>query len=449
MPPIPLPKGIVGLDEFAKTKEYLINLIWTKSGLMRVPGLKEFGTGFGVCRGAVEWKANRVAYMVSGTRFISIDKNGATTDLGEIPGTENCFFSEGVKNLVIGIIGGQAFRYNTSDGLVEITDTDFKHSVSADFIDGRHVFIPADGSPAFYSEVDSAGTIEPLSFFDAEELPDLNKAVINISNQLYILGTDSGEIFRTNVDPDRVFTRREGARVDVGYISGLTRFGGTFAFLGRRRGESCKFYVMSSGDAQAISNPAIDQLLCSYLLEELDTCQGFRYEHGGMEIINFTLPRHTLTFSEGNWSYTSSGKTLQNWRVRGICHAYGKYIVGDAQGPKIGTFSADAQEYGEDVATEIKTFVRSNRGSHFKIKSIEADLLTGQTDSEESIGLAVSKDGRTFGDYHDRSLGVTGQYRERVRWKPPGGIGRFESFAGIKVRSTSAAKTSLEFLSFE
>ena len=452
MPVVPLPKGITGLDDFPGQKEYLTNLIYTDDGIIRSPGIDSLGTGLGVSRGAVRWFVNDIAYMVSGTRFISITSTGVVTNIGEIEGTADCFFSQGVVNLVIGVkaINGKGYRYNTTEGLVEITDSDYKPSVSADFIDGRHVFIPYDGSPAFYSDVDSAGSIEPLSFFDAEELPDLNKAAINISNQMYILGGESSEIFRTNVDPDNVFTRREGARVDVGFLGGLTRFGQSFAFLGRRRGESFQFFVMGSGDAIEISTPTIDEFINKeYTLEELKACEGFRYKHKGIEVLCFTLPRHTLSFANGNWFYSSSGVTLTNWRVKGICHAYGKYIVGDRNNSNIGTLSDGSQDYGSDVEFEISTYIRDERGSKFKIRKIEANMLTGKSTPAEKVSLSVSKDGLTYGDRHYRSLGETGNSKIRVKWQPPGGIGMFEHLAGIRIRSATNAKLSLDFLTSE
>lgn len=447
MPTVNLPRGIKGLKEQPKQQEYLVNYLWTETGLLRTPGIESFSTGFGVCRGGVHWKVLDKTFMVSGTRFISIDITGAVTDIGEIPGTEECFFSEGQVFLVIGRVGDKAYTYSSSTGLAEIVDPDFQVSVSADFIDGRHVFVPADGSPVFYSDVDLAGSIDPLSFFDAEELPDVNKAVINISNQLYVLGTDSTEVFRTNVDPDVVFTRREGARVDVGYLAGLTRYVGSFAFLGRERGESYQFFVMGSGTAQVISNAVIDEILEEYTEAELKLCRGDRYKLKNNDVLVFTLPRHTLCFSNGNWFYKSSGTSLEPWRAHTIISSYGKYIVGDNSNSSIGKLSDVSQEYGQDVFAEIKTFIRSERGSFFKVKLIELEQLSGVASTEETVGISITKDGYSYpAGFNYKSLGKTGEYRKRVKWQP---VGHFEDFCGIKVKTSSAAKTSLELITFE
>jgi hypothetical protein len=61
--------------------------------------------------------------------------------------------------------------------------------------------------PAAYSEVDNPNNIDPLNFFDAEELPDLNRVTINIANNLYIGGTESFEIYRSSGDVTAPFIR--------------------------------------------------------------------------------------------------------------------------------------------------------------------------------------------------------------------------------------------------
>ena len=449
---IPLPKGIVGLTEFPKLQEYYINMMWTENGPMRTPGIKSFATGSGAMRGAVTWFVDGRRYQVSGSKFERVNADKTVTVLGSIGGMADVVFSQGQVNLVFVVKGGSGYRYNETEGLKQITDPDFYPSDSVDFIDGRHVFIPSDGEPAFYSEVDQGGNIEPLSFFDAEELPDRNKCVINVSNQLFIGGTDSFEQFRTQIDPDAAFTRREGGRVDVGFVSGLTRFKTSFAFLGRRRGEAYRIYVMLSGDAQAISNEAIDEILNEqYTLEELEKCHAERFEYKGHEALVFSLPNHTFIFANGQWSYMDSqlDQKVSRWRGKGVTHAYGKYLVGDVSTGDIGELGNYSQEYGQDVELELLTYIRGERNAFFNVKKIELDCLMGQSLVEKTVGLSISRDGRSWSDFHYRGLGTIGQYSKVVRWHPAGGIGQFENFCGLRIRSTADINFPIEALTFE
>ncbi len=450
---VPLPEGIAGVKDLPKLKEHMINLIKVGDGWVRTPGIDSLATGFGVCRAVTKWFVDDQCYMVSGNTFIRILSDGRIESLGTINGETDCVFSQGQVNLVVIVKGGAGYRYNNTEGLVEINDPDFYPSVDVDFIDGRHVFIPEDGEPAFYSDVDSAGSIEPLAFFDAEELPDRNKAVINVQNQLYIGGSDSFEIFRTNVDPDLVFVRRDGGRVDIGYVAGKTRYANTFAFLGRKRGEAYRFYVMSSGNAVGISNSSIDEILnTEYTEAELKNCEGYRYEWLGVELLLFTLSRHSFTFVNGIWVYQTSditGDIASNWRVKGIAHAYGKYIVGDRKGSSIGILSHSPSEYGEDVEMEVKTFIRSERNAFIQLSKVELDCLGGQKLDEETIGISTSKDGFLWTAFFYRGLGSKGRYRSLVRWQPPGGFGVSENFVGLRFRSTADVSFGLESVQAE
>lgn len=447
MPTVPLPKGISGLQSQPKQQEWLVNLFPLDNGAIRAPGVELIATGSGECRGSSEWR-DGYTYMVSGTSLVRVNSDDTVTTIGTIAGTADCVFSQGQTNLVIIVKGGAGYYYNTTDGLVQITDTDFVPSVSVDFIDGRHVFIPYDGDPAFYSEIDAPGSISPLSFFDAEELPDKNRIVINVQNQIAIGGADSFEFFKTNIDPDVVFTRREGGRVDVGYIGGLTRFASTFAFIGRKRGQAAKIYAMGSGDAQGFSTPAIDEILAGYTDAQKQAAEGYRFEWKGLEILVFTLENHTFAFANGEWVFLDStldGLVTGPWRVKGVSYSNNKYIVGDRTSSNIGTLSDVATEYGYDVEFEVKTFIRGERDSNFDITSIEIDCLTGQKLTTETIGISFSRDGRSWSDFSYESLGIIGEYEIRVLWQP---VGRFENFCGIRIRSTADVKFSLESIQY-
>ena len=185
MTAVPLPQGIQGIKDTPKRGEHLINLMFLDGFLLRTPGTKaEVTSSENGCRGAATWYVDTKPYFVIGNKLQRLDDTETLTTLGNIEGTADCVFSLGQVSLVIIVKGGTGYTYNETDGLQEITDVDFQPSDSVDFINGRHVFVPSDGSPAFYSEVDDAGNIGGLNFFDAEELPDLNKFTINVANQL-------------------------------------------------------------------------------------------------------------------------------------------------------------------------------------------------------------------------------------------------------------------------
>ena len=80
---------------------------------------------------------------------------------------------------------------------------------------------------------------------------------------------------------------------------------------------------------------------------------------------------------------------------------------------------------------------------------MELDCLTGQDTPEGTIGLTVSDDGRVWQTDNTiwRGLGEIGAYQQQVAWVGlPGGLGSYESFAGLRIRSTANVDFSAEAL---
>lgn len=448
MPDIPLPKGFTGMSNFPKKRESLINLFLHPEGITRTAGIELFDNPAlsGECRGGATWYVDGRPYFVIGTQLVRVNADGNLEALGVVAGSAECIFSSGQIDLVVIVKGGNGYTYNLDSGFSQITDSAFFPSVSVAFIDGRHVYIPSDGEPAFYSEVDQAGVID--GFVDAEELPDINKAVINIQNQCYILGTDSTQPFRGTSDVNTPLIPRGGGRVDVGFKSGLIKYSNTFAFIGKLRDQSFAVYAMGSGKEIKISNSAIAELINSYTDSELESIRADRFTHKDVEFVCWHLPNETIAFTGGNWVFLDSllnGDRTSGWSARGICFADNRYYCGSRSDAKIGNLTLDPSEYGEDVEYQLQSFIRSQKDSNFSVKSMELNARTGQDNT--TVGLSLSRDARLFSDFHYRTMHDMGEYNHRVRWA--GGLGRYDDFCGFKIRGTGNIQFDLEALQFD
>lgn len=445
---IPLPTGYLGVDDLPKQREILINMVNLDGSLLRTPGVDSVTTVSELgCRGSETWAVDGLTYKVIGANLYRINADDTTTTIGAIGGTNACVLSGGQVQLVIMVVDGPAYTYSPGGGLAQITSPNFLQSRSVDYIDGRHVFVPSDGSPAIYSDVDDAGTFGALSFFDAEEDPDVNKFVINVRNMLFLMGEQSTEIFNTTGDEDAPFSRRSGSRIDYGYTSGGVRYGNTFCFIGHQRSQSYGIYMMTTGDAQEISNAVVNEDLNAYTKEQVEACRVNRFKWYGKEFLVWSFHDKSYVFCEGNWLFMDSnlnGSESGPWRVNGVSFANGKYYVGDATTGNIGTLSDSPSEYGQQIEYQFDTYMRAERGAYMFPSSLEADVLAGQ--DATTVGLSLSRDGRIKGDYHYRSLGSTGKYQRRVRWAPSGGLGRFESYMGISIRGTGKIHFAAEGL---
>ncbi len=459
MPEIELPKGFVSIDEFPKAKENLINMMNVgKNKLMQRPGIIGIGTGVSECRGQIKFQDE--LYQVSGTKLLKIAKDGTIIQnisddfVLDIAGSAQCVMSVGFTFLVIVVKGDRAYAWDNTT-LAEITDPQFQASNDVTYINGRWVFVPSNGNPAFFTDALDPFTID--GFFDAETQPDKNVAVVNFKNRLYIIGEETIEVFRDTGQASPVFQRIDGASIWTGIVEGHTFWGSSFVFLGKDKDENFGMFQVGSGDAPRISNPAVDELLNDeYTVEELQTCVAQRYQWKGQDVAVFRLPRHTIKFNGIGWWFASSiatfneqqitGNDFKTWRVNYITHCYGEYYVGDTDTNDIGVLDDIATDYGEDIESGFDTFVRAERGAYFTLASLELDGLTGQASPERTIGLSMSEDGLTYGDFFYIGMGEIGDYQRRMCWELPGGLGGYESFAGVRIRTTAPVKIAGEGL---
>ena len=448
---VPLPTGYKGVDDLPKRRELLINLMPTQEGIVRTPGISSVITSAGTgCRGARTWSVDEKAYFVKGTTLYRLESNETETNLGTIAGTEDVVFSDGQIFLVIMVIGGSAYSYDATNGLQSITDPAYVASQSVTFINGRHFFVPSDGSPGKYTKIENAntGVIEMDGFIDAEQLPDLNRHCINLKNTLVVFGTSSAQNFRNSGDESLPFIPMTGTRIEAGFVAGGSNYKNTYVFIGRAKDQDYAIYAIAGqGREEKISNAAVTEDLNDLTQAEVEAAIVNRFTWLGQEIVAWTVATRTFAFIGGEWIILDSvlnGDEYGPWRAKGVAFAYGRFYIGDRSSNNIGKLADIASEYGTDVEAQLDTFYRGPRNSYFSPSSLEVDVLTGQNGS--TIGLSLSKDGRLKSDYFYESLGVTGDYDKRVKWEPPGGLGEYENYMGISLRFTGQVQFSAEAL---
>lgn len=435
---IPLPKGLQGLKDFPRQREGLFNMMRTKEGnLIPRPGVELFATGNGPCRG--QHKFQNMLYQVSDQNLILIEEDSTVSNVPglDITSTQECAMAADFSNLVIVVKGDRGYFFD-GVSVQEITDPDYLTSVDVDIIAGRAVYIPEDGGPAFFSDEFAPNVIQPLSFFDAETQPDFNKGVINIRERLYILGAETTEPFRYTGTGTVPFQRIEGGSIWTGYAGGKVSYLNSFAFLGKDKNNNFGFFIMGSGSAQRISNGVVDEILNEeYTLEELESCIGNRFQWKNEDVAIFRLPRHCLAFNGQGWLLLESlvdGETVLPWETNYIDHVYGDYYTGTAASGKIGKLSEVYTDFGARLEFGFDTFVKGNREDYFTLNRLTLDGVSGQQTPQAKIGLQTSEDGKVWGPRFFVGLGNIGERDRVVSWEYPGGLGDYESFAGLRIR---------------
>lgn len=441
---IDFPLGLSGTKGLPSSQRGLKNCFNAGGPLIQRPGISALGNTGRVARGAFEW--NGSLYEVASTDLLKINTDGTHTVIDTIAGTTSIDFAIGFNDAVIVVKGGNGYTLDKSDVVTQITDPDYLPSDSVTHINGRFVYIPTDGSPAFFSDVGFAGTIQSSSFFDAEELPDLNEVCFNFRNVLYIGGTDSFELFRDFGTPTVPF-QRLNARIDNGYIGGLLEYNNTFLFMGREKGQNVGIYSIGQGIAPKISNEYIDTILDTYTEEELSNCVSGRIKWHGFDLATFTLARHSWGFLGGNWFEldTRIGGENAPWQAGYIVEFELKYYSFNSS--DIGVFDAINTDYGNPVERQINGAFESE--NDFSLQRLEYRLSQGYNSDVGSVGLEVSDDNVLFGPIFQRLTGSQGGYSDKLEWNYPGGLGHYDGLFAYKLSTAenidfSATKLILE-----
>ncbi|MCP5005425.1 MAG: hypothetical protein GY941_16035 [Planctomycetes bacterium] len=432
MAEVPIPQGLEGTTELPQTRRALHNCFNANGRVIQRPGVELIGTNGGVARGSFEWQGN--LYAVVSNNLIRIDDftTGAYTTIGAIAGTADVVTAKGFNDTAIVVKGGNGYTLDTSETLTQITSINYLPSDSVSHINGYFVYIPTDGTPAFYSDVGAAGTIQSDSFFDAEELPDENRVCINFRNALFIGGDDSFQQFRVIADVSAPFRPVTG-RVDNGYLGGILEFDNTFLFIGREKGQDVGIYQMGQGRAPKISNEYIDTVLTTYTQTELSNVRSARLKWRGYDIAVFRLERDAFGYYQGSWFRLSTRESGENasWNAAFIKEFNLKYYVFDSN--KFGVLSDVNQDFGEPFEKLIDAGFPTD--GQFAVQSLTYRISQGFNENLGSVTLQMSDDNVLYGPPFQRNTGVLGDYTNQLVWEYPGGLGMYDRFMGVRIVS--------------
>jgi len=443
---VTLPLGLDGSTKIPKTLTALVNCWNDRGHIINRPGVDQLNTTSLVARGQFSWNEN--LYQVVSTSLIKITdvETGAFSVIDTISGTEDIDFAIGFNHAVIISKGGNGYTLDSSDTLTQIVDVNFLSSVSVTHMNGRFIYVPADGSPAFFSDIGNGASIQTNSFFDAEELPDKNTATHNLNNILLIAGTDSFEKFRDSGVGTVPYVRLN-ARVSYGYIGGGIEYGDTYAFCGREKDQDAGIFALDKGKAIKLSNELIDTILIRYTQTQLEDIKSNRLKWRGYDLLTFKLPDDSFGFYQGNWFKLTTQvlNETQQWSADYITQFGLKYYV--AHSDKIGVFADIPTDYGNNFEGTIDLgFEEEN---DFTVNSLTLNISQGFNSALGSVALQLSHDNVTYSAPFYRPTGAIGQYSNQLSWKYPGGLGYYYGFMGIRLTTTenlnfSASKLVLD-----
>lgn len=391
---------------------------------------------------------NDIPYFVNGTTLYKLDRTiddfgddeFSLAALGTISGTGRVSMADNGSQLFILEPDGNGYIYDENSGtpFQQITDPDFTANGSPQyvvFLDGYFV-ITTDEKKFIVSSLNDGLSYNALDFGSAEADPDRIVRPIVLNNQLFILGSETTEVFRNVGGSGFPFQRVSGFIFDKGCSApfSVEKSDSSFFMLGGGMNEFDSIWLFTGSGYQKISTPAIDNLIQS--VRDIDRVNAFswQYSQRGSFFLGISIGPHTIVYDlfSKKWHERSSVIDSQSgaFRANYIVSAYNRLLVGDTQDGRIGVLDTDVYtEYGSTICRVVSSPNLSVELSNTKVSMIEATVESGMGNDEvESpvMSMDYSDDGgKTFVYPRNRSIGKIGEYERRAVWRRNGAFPRF------------------------
>jgi len=408
--------------------------------LFGTPGLTQVASASDIssCRGAHEM--NGVPYFVIDGKLYSMSASYVLTDHGQIDGSGRVSMADNGTQMLVLAPGGNGYIYNhVTDSFAQITDADFTANGNPQqvvYIDG-YFCLTTDSKKFIVSSLNDGLSYNALDFGAAESDPDEIVAPIVFKNQLFIGGSQTIEAFQNIGGADFPF-QRTGLFLSKGIASpfSIQAIQDTFVFVGSGQNESPAIWALQGNDVVKISTTAIDKELTTLTQDQVLNIYSWSYAQKGAYFVGFALPSSTLVYDiiSKRWHERKSfiGGFLGAYRAASMVKAYNQIWAGDIIDGRIGRLDPDVYtEYEEPIRRSIVTQPFQNNMDAFFLPQIEMTVESGVGNSDSvdpQIGMARSKNGKTWSDTRYRSLGRIGEYDHRCIWRRNGRASRFELF---------------------
>ena len=389
-------------------------------------------------RGAHEM--NGVPYFVTDNKLYSMSATFALKTIGTVEGTSRVSMADNGTQLLVLVPSGKGYIYNhVTDAFAEITDADFTANGAPQlvvYIDGFFC-LTTDSKKFIVSALNNGLSYNALDFGTAESDPDEIVAPIVFNNQLFIGGSQTIEAFQNIGGADFPF-QRTGLFLSKGIVSpfSMQSLQDTFVFIGAGQNESPAIWTLQGNNVAKISTTAIDKELSNLTQAQISNIFSWGYAEKGAYFVGFAIPSGALVYDiiSKRWHERKSviEGDLGAYRVTALVRAYNKIWAGDLVDGRIGNLGADFYtEYGTEIRRSIVTQPFQNNMESFLVPEIELTVESGVGNAaapDPKIGMARSRNAKTWSDTRFRSIGKIGEYNHRAIWRRNGRSARFELF---------------------
>jgi hypothetical protein len=408
------------------------------SMLLGTPGLALWlNLAGGAIRGAIVISPGQ-ALVVAGANLYSLTSSAAPTFIGSIS-TNLDLVSMAFNGLMVMLVDGPTGYFIDPFALTftSITDPAYLGGTKVDFADGYFVWNdPNTGKfqiTRLYSD-----DMDALDFATAEGSPDNIVSLIVDHRELWLLGSNSTEVWIDVGDPDFPFQRIQGAFLEIGCVAAqsVAKADNSIFWLSTdARGFGTVQRAVGYAP-QRVSNHAVEFAIAQYQRGgDISDAQAYTYSQEGHLFYVLSFPSANggigatwvLDISNGLWHERAwrNPSTAALGRHRSNCQMNfaGLTIVGDWETGNLYSMDLDTFTDNGDPLPLIRIcpHIAAN-GNYVFFNELELFMQTGiglpsgQGADPQAI-LSWSDDGGyTWSNEVPRSIGKIGERRARVRW---------------------------------
>jgi hypothetical protein len=416
--------------------------------LTRCPGLRRVLTvGTGPCRGMRV--VGGYLYVVSGNVLYKVAKDYSFKLIGSIIGQGLYSLSDNGSQLFISCNPNGYIYDIASDVLTKITDEDFPGSSVVDYLDGFFIVLEPNSQKFYISSIYDGLTWDSLDFASAEGLPDDLVTLCVDHRELWLFGTESIEVY-TNSGDSFPFSRIPGVFIEKGCGArySVAKLDNSIFWLSYSKKEKGIVYRADGYTPVRISNHYIESQIEQF--KTIEDAQAYTYTQAGHAFYVLTFPKENRTFafdaSTNSWHERASFENGKLIRHRSSYQENFnlKHHVGDFKTGNIYVLDKNYFSEYNDVQKCIRSWRALPTGQTNYLKtthhSLAIDIETGwginstylinysenlDFDSnvdysdymteESKLSLRWSDDsGKTWSNYHEKSLGKLGDFKKRV-----------------------------------
>lgn len=380
-------------------------------------------------------------FVHSGAQMWRVNSAGSATLLGSLADSRAQIAAS--ANKLIAVNGSFAYSYDgTTWRTVNMPDGQPVQSVA--FLAGFFVLAVLGSQRVYYMEPGESDP-DPLSFFEAERLPDPLVTAAVSGDELWLIGEQSEEVWVPSGDPDAPFDRVGGRAYENGCLARDTLVQVDNALIWVSRDANV---MLAQGPPQIISKPDI--------AEWLRTSQP-----STMRAWPFKLDQHLfvlLTAGAQTWCYDVSTERWARWSSYDSdafrAHVGVDLVAGDAETNQLYLLTPGrSNDAGLPIVREIAAMIETV-GAPVRCDSVSLRAAVGNSEAlQEPSGVTATgfwndgapwddsalwydttpvsqlprvemrwsdDEGNLWTDWRSVTLGLQGQYRRPVVWRKLG-----------------------------